>query len=346
MDPSTAGLLRRAAGLLRRHPRLRTRDAEELGAYLRVWGYQLDIEPRDVRQLDARINSVFLPRMALGYYHYGAKVKIQTNLSNDDYWILRPIRGPLEMITGKTAVDCGPGCAAVVSPTRQSLFRSQDGSTRLHLRVYGAALTRQLVALLGEPLDMPLEFALSMDLGEGYGRSLAKYLHLAVTDFDQSGSILQNPVTLSSFEEFVLTGLLLSHPHNYTGLLSRSNKPAVPRDVKRAIDYMHANLDAAIGLPEIAAASGVPGRTLLQHFRDFTGTGPIRYLRHARYEKVREVLRQAEPEESITEIAARCGFNHMGRFSVEYRRRFGESPSATVRRRRNAPGPSVISAGR
>jgi AraC-like DNA-binding protein len=87
-------------------------------------------------------------------------------------------------------------------------------------------------------------------------------------------------------------------------------------------------------LPEIVAAAGVPGRTLIQHFRDFKDTSPMRYLRIARYEKVREALSRAEPEESITEIAARWGFGHLGRFSVEYRRCFGESPSQTLRRRR------------
>ncbi|MBV8335733.1 MAG: AraC family transcriptional regulator, partial [Alphaproteobacteria bacterium] len=123
----------------------------------------------------------------------------------------------------------------------------------------------------------------------------------------------------------------------------RLERPIIPRDVKRAIDYIEANLDVAIGLPEIVAASGVPGRTLIQHFRDFKGTSPMRYLRSARYKKVREALCRAEPEESITEIAASWGFGHMGRFSVEYRKRFGESPSQTLRTRKPSPrsDPSV-----
>ena len=124
--------------------------------------------------------------------------------------------------------------------------------------------------------------------------------------------------------------------------MRRLARPVTPRDVKRAIEYIEANLDAAIGLSEIVAASGVPGRTLIQHFRDLKGTTPTRYLRSARYEKVREALLRAEPEASITEIAARWGFSHLGRFSVDYRRRFGEPPpSATLRRARNAPTQSM-----
>jgi len=35
----------------------------------------------------------------------------------------------------------------------------------------------------------------------------------------------------------------------------------------------------------------------------------------------------------VTQIALAHGFTHMGRFSVEYQRQFGESPSVTLRRR-------------
>jgi len=322
-----------AAGLLRGHPLLRSRDPEELGAYLHAWGYQLLVGRQAARQLDACFNGVFLPNLTLGYYHYGAPVEVRTSPTNDNHWILWPLRGQSEMITGRVAVTCGPGRAMVVSPTQTSFFRSQGGA-RLHLRLNGAGLLRRLVALLGEPLDRPLEFAPEMILNEGYGRGLSAYLRLAIADLEQTGSILGSPITVNSFEEFIMTGLLLSHPHNCSGMLLRRQKPVAPRDVRRAIDYIEANLDAAIGLPEIVAAAGVPGRTLIQHFRDFKGTSPMRYLRRARYRKVREALRDAEPEEHITEIAAKWGFTHMGRFSVDYRRQFGETPSQTLRRAR------------
>jgi transcriptional regulator GlxA family with amidase domain len=60
----------------------------------------------------------------------------------------------------------------------------------------------------------------------------------------------------------------------------------------------------------------------------------MRYLRNARFQQAREALRRAPPETSVTDIAMTWGFSHMGRFSVEYRKRFGESPSDTLKRRR------------
>jgi transcriptional regulator GlxA family with amidase domain len=139
---------------------------------------------------------------------------------------------------------------------------------------------------------------------------------------------------MTMFEQFIMTGLLLSHPHTCSERLRQREKPISPRDVKRAIDYMESNLEAPITFSDIVEVSGVPGRTLFKHFQDWRGISPMRYLRNARFQRAREALRRATPEASITEIAMSCGFSHMGRFSAEYRRRFGESPSETIKQGR------------
>jgi AraC-like DNA-binding protein len=133
-----------------------------------------------------------------------------------------------------------------------------------------------------------------------------------------------------------MAGLLLTHPHNYSDKLHRRDGWVASRDVRRATDYIEANLDEPIGFTDIAAASGIPGRTLSQHFRRFRDTTPMRYLRDARLDKVHEALYRAEPEESIMSIAGNWGFSHMGRFAAAYRKRFGESPSETRAKRRPA----------
>ena len=127
----------------------------------------------------------------------------------------------------------------------------------------------------------------------------------------------------------------MMQPHSYSAALRRLDSPVAPRDVKRAIDYMQANLDAAITISEIIAVAGVPGRTLFKHFKDFKGISPMQYLRNARFDRVRRALLLGEPAEGITQIAMDAGFAHLGRFAVDYRRRFGESPSETLRRRKD-----------
>ena len=43
------------------------------------------------------------------------------------------------------------------------------------------------------------------------------------------------------------------------------------------------------------------------------------------------MLRMADPSESVTRIALDAGFRQLGRFAVEYRKRFGECPSETLK---------------
>jgi transcriptional regulator GlxA family with amidase domain len=43
----------------------------------------------------------------------------------------------------------------------------------------------------------------------------------------------------------------------------------------------------------------------------------------------REMLGRTKGERSIGEVALRCGFAHFGRFSVDYRCAFGETPTQT-----------------
>ena len=41
-------------------------------------------------------------------------------------------------------------------------------------------------------------------------------------------------------------------------------------------------------------------------------------------------LLYALPGETVSQIAMQCGFTHLGRFSLEYKKRFGASPGETI----------------
>jgi AraC-like DNA-binding protein len=325
-----------AAPLMQRHRIFHSQDAEETRTFLRGKEYQFDIAPRQAKALDVQLNGRYTPGMYLGYVHYGrAPVEFAPGLMRNDYWIQLPLRGQLEADVGGHSVICDPKRAAIASPAREKCrFLSAADSARIQLALTKPALLGHLTALLGEPPAAPPDFAPDLDLTAGYGQSLARYALMAAVDLDHDDSILLNPVTMRMFEQMIMTGLLLSHPHTYSEALRRHARPPAPRDIRRAIDYLEAHLDAPVTLADLVAASGVAGRTLLQHFRDTKGVSPIRYLRNVRFAKVREALLRAEGGDSVTAIAMSWGFTHMGRFAVEYRKRFGESPSETLRQRR------------
>jgi AraC-like DNA-binding protein len=339
--PSEAGTVPAATPLLERHRIFHSCHVDEARSYLQSKQFQLDISPRHAGDLDVHINGVYLPGMWLGYFGYGPPVTIRA-VGRDDYWVQFPLGGPIEIADASSSVICDTRRAAVLSPTRTDFYRvrSSIGCGRLSLSFTQANLVEQLAALLGESPTVPLYFASTVDLTMGYGRSLARYVRTAVEDLEQAGSLLWGPTAMSAFEQFVMTALLMSHPHNYSEALRRLGKPIAPRDVRRALDYIEARLDQPITVADLVEATGVAGRTLFMHFKAVKGVSPMRYVRDARLRQVRQALLEAAPEASVTSIATDAGFTHLGRFSMVYRRRFGESPSETLKSRRRARLPS------
>jgi AraC family ethanolamine operon transcriptional activator len=73
--------------------------------------------------------------------------------------------------------------------------------------------------------------------------------------------------------------------------------------------------------------------TLQYAFKTITGLSPHAFFLHRKLNRARVALLRAHPGESkVTDIAVDLGFSELGRFSVRYRRLFGESPSETLRR--------------
>ncbi|NOJ41986.1 helix-turn-helix domain-containing protein [Bradyrhizobium australiense] len=106
----------------------------------------------------------------------------------------------------------------------------------------------------------------------------------------------------------------------------------LPRGVRRALDAMRSNIGHNWRLTELAAIAGVSGRTLQRQFLAFIGKTPRGVLREIGLECARRELLQGAPDVKIMNVALRCGFPHFGRFSIAYRRRYGETPSQTLKR--------------
>lgn len=83
---------------------------------------------------------------------------------------------------------------------------------------------------------------------------------------------------------------------------------------------------------EICDRIGASPRKLNYCFRDVLGVSPARYLRAVRLNNARRDLKDpSAAANSVQDVAARWGFWHLGQFSVDYKRQFGELPSATLR---------------
>lgn len=103
--------------------------------------------------------------------------------------------------------------------------------------------------------------------------------------------------------------------------------------VRRAIDVCEP-ISGPVGISELSTTLNASPRTLQLAFQKVMGTTPHNFLHRRRMTKARMALLEADSRASrVTDIANQHGFSELGRFSVQYRELFGESPKATLRRK-------------
>ena len=109
------------------------------------------------------------------------------------------------------------------------------------------------------------------------------------------------------------------------------------RAVAENVDaWIRAHVSQPITLEKLKVVAGVSGRTLQKACLARWGQSPLELVTSRRLEAVRAWLSAGPGAPTVTEAAVRGGFTHLGRFSVAYRKTFGETPSATLARRRSA----------
>lgn len=106
-----------------------------------------------------------------------------------------------------------------------------------------------------------------------------------------------------------------------------------PHGLPPALEPHGVNLAMPLTVDDIAAAVEVSVRTIESHFMEDLDQTPTAYVRNRRPECVRADLADARPGSgaTVTDIALRWGFTHLGRFATTYRSRYGESPSQMLR---------------
>jgi len=103
------------------------------------------------------------------------------------------------------------------------------------------------------------------------------------------------------------------------------------RIVADARAFILAHRDALITVPLLCEKLFVSRRTLQYCFEGVLGISPIAYLRTVRLNGARRHLREGMSDKSVGEIAGAWGFGNFSQFSCDYKKLFGETPSASMK---------------
>lgn len=250
---------------------------------------------------------------------------------NQTYDFCRPHRGSAQVTIGRDSCDFSSNSGVVLSPLHPFRVRS-DGYRTLNFAVPRPVMESHLQALLGRDLGAPLDFDAAIDFRDEKLVSLWRMVRFLAAEIEHPNSTILNPLICERYGETLLTGFLLNQPHNYSRLLQGKMVAAEPQYIRHLEEYLEANCDQAITTSQMAAIAGVSMSAVYAGFKQHRGYTPLEFLKKVRLRHVRDDLLSATPGTTVKEVASRWGFNHLGRFSGEYARQFGELPSETLGR--------------
>ena len=107
----------------------------------------------------------------------------------------------------------------------------------------------------------------------------------------------------------------------------------LPRYIRNGRVLLEQNINATYTIADMVEDLQVSKRTIQYGFKHYLGFTPKEYQQYIRLNGIHNtILNVNDPHTTLSEIAARYNYYHLGHFSTEYKKFFGESPSETLRK--------------
>ncbi len=268
-----------------------------------------------------------LPHMSLIRFQIrNGSITRTVNNSRQHISVTMPLR---EGIEGLGITNCGAIGPGLIRQYRaiegfSAGFRDCDVATVIIQQQWADDIVNDLANEIVNPLKTrPLISSRS-----GYGASLLRLI--SYSWWELSGNSIKHPAAMKQMEEHIATLFWLSvMADDNTAACEASS---VPNYLRRAEEFIVANLTDPPSLDKIAHVANVSVSTLTRFFKKRYGVGPVSFMKRRRLEMARDQLLMARDEgKTVTTVAMGLNFFHLGQFAIDYRKIFGESPSETLR---------------
>jgi AraC-like DNA-binding protein len=251
-----------------------------------------------------------------------------------DYYLLQfTVAGSCSLTQGGRTYDMSAGSLAVINPCRPFRKSWSPNGRQLLIRIERSLLEREMLAWTGRSPRELIEFDQSQAVAMEKAATLTHAVRMLCDDLRGDSSSLDHPLVRDRIASTLASALLVGLPHNHSRAFDAATLSIAPASVRRAERFIEENTDKAIGLADVASAAGVSPRALQMAFRRFRDTTPMAHLRALRLDLTRSKLTRAGRDcDSVASIAIAHGFGSLSRFAADYKARFHELPSETIRR--------------
>lgn len=309
----------------------RTRDIEQA----RDWGTRTfcenDLRNIDVRgEVDARLMYRKYGSMGIGRMSYGGEVRIRPTTFDDFYLVQVPLSGGEHITNGNQSIISSPTVGSILNAGQQHEIVHTTGTEKLILRIDRGLVERLCGQHLGNGAQTRVEFEAAMPLDSATGRRWASTMQWLFDYLD--GTPSSSPLLAAQIEHMIGSLLLISQASNHSLALNEDRSRSVtPAFIRKAELFIEERAHEPITVGTIAEHVGVSTSSLYTGFRKYRNTSPMHLLKSIRLNRVREQLLKSDPKNTtVTAVAYQWGFAHLGHFTTDYKRWFGETPGETL----------------
>ena len=218
-----------------------------------------------------------------------------------------------------------PGGPVLIPPATPSEFRGTPIRCIL-LEIPSAKLKSELSGLGWTAGRIP---PMAWKPGGADSGDITDTMRFVLEHLSDGANGVRSPVFQRRLESLLVTCLAeaVAARHGQRRLVQQKIGRITLDEMKKKIACcLHSNC----GNAELAAYAGLTTRALQMQFLKHFNTTPAAYVQDQRLAEARKELCSPRNKKTVTRLASDLEFHHLGRFSTAYRRKFGESPSATL----------------
>lgn len=285
-------------------------------------------------QPDGLVAATRIGTVNVVYVRYGTQVTVDAFPTNNRFALTVPL-GPMRV--SNTSLERADTLRAgfALAQERRTLMVPDPDAGALVFSTSMARLEEQLTGITGRSPVRTLRF---LPPGEGLAAAPAEMVEsswrLVCQVLSAESGEPPAPLVARKLEDILLTAVLLGLAHTGTVDLV-ADDTRIPADLAdRARRWLEEHHAEPVTVTDLARTVGIGVRQLQHVFAERFGVTPTEMLRDIRLMEAHRILtdKAGGGYPTVAAVAHRCGFSHLGRFSIVYRERFGENPSATLRR--------------
>ena len=288
---------------------------------------------RNLSEFEMRSDVILTGGLCFSRTFWKSDVQIKFQEAYDGYGISFSDGGTLEAVGFGGESNATSGSCGLILDSSLTKIANLSPRTTLHrVSVEKEAIHKRLSDLIERPATKRILFNPVIDANSYESHVIKSMMNMVHDEKDGTTPLFRYPAALTSMNEYIINVILEGVYHSYTDMMKNPGPMPSPGSVKRAIDYMVENASQPLRVVDIAGAAGVGVRALQIGFMNFKSMTPMAYLRLVRLNGVRAELLNGALGKSVSHVAMSWGFPHMSSFSAQYAKKFGETPSMTLRR--------------